>query len=578
MGGTTKNNPTKKSIVTKKQTARVDEIVIDEVAIADENLEQDDKKIEQAKKDAKKKAKMLRTSKEKKKLRRIKVTIVSILGCIIIGVLLGIPHTRWPILNAIGFRSTLNVQIVDEASGRPVSRAMVRVADREFLLADKNGTISFSGLRLGKQRVEVQRIGYGNKTLKVTNGLRSTNVSLLMTVIGIKLDVDVKDWLSGRAIEGAEVIYKDASAVSDKTGRASIVIPPQNEQTVRLDVQSPGYLSKSIKTDVTVESRELSMVSAQKNYFMSKRDGKFDIFSSYLDGTNQQKIIQATGKEDERFMQFAIDRTNSWGLLVATREGSVVNDRIVAGVYSIDLKNATLKKIDEGTDVQLLGWGDDSMSYRVSSASLGYDDPGLTKIINFNPRTQKKKDLAQTNYFAVSIAAKNKVFYAKSDPYRDITDAALTSVDVSSGKTKTYLESVQLRYISRPSYDAVKVVDINGASSEIQLDSGQVKAVARTPLTTVEFATSPNGQTIAWVDSRDGQGLIIQKSLQNNQQSDLLKLGGLTTPIRFVSDDLLIARVVTSQETADYVVSLITGRSQKVVDVTQIKQTPIDSL
>lgn len=581
MGGTTKKDTiekTKKVLLQKKQTAKVDDIEIDEVAIADEYLEQDDKKLEQAKKEAKKKAKLLRTPEEKKKLRRKKILIFAAVFVVLLGVLLAIPFTRWPILNIVGFRSTLTVRVVDESSGKPVSRAMVRVADREFSLADTNGAISFADLELGKQRIEVQRIGYGNKSLKVTNGLRTTNAKLLMTVIGIKLDVDVKDWLSGKAIEGAEVTYKDASAVSDKTGRASIVIPPQNEQTVRLDIQAPGYLNKAVKTDVTVESRELSMVSAQKNYFMSKRDGTFDLFSSNLDGTNQQKIIQATGKEDERFLQFSIDRTNSWGLLVATREGAIINDRVVAGIYTIDLKNATLKKIDEGTDVQLLGWGDDSVSYQVSSANLGYDDPGLTKIINYNPKTQKKKDLAQTNYFALSVAAQNKVFYAKYDPYRELTDSALTSVDVGSGRSRTYLEGSLLRYASRPTYDAIKVVDTNGASYEVQVESGRVKPVDRTPLDTVDFARSPSGQTIAWTDSRDGQGALLQKNLQSNEQSVLLKIGGLTNPIRFVSDDLIITRVITSQETADYVVSLSTGRSSKIVDVTQIKQPSIDSL
>lgn len=578
MGGAPNKDTSKKPIAFKKQTTQVDDIEIEEVAIADENLEQDDKKLEKAKKQAKKQAKLLRTADEKKKIRRKKMLIFGTVLTLIIAVLLAIPTTRWPILNAVGFRSTLNIQVVDESSGRPVSRASVRVGDREFSAADKQGSISFSGVELGKQRIEVRKIGYGKKSLKVTNGIRSTNAKLLMTVIGIKLDVDVKDWLSGKAIQGAEVQYKEASAVSDKTGRASIVIPPQNEQTVRLDIQAEGYLNKAVKTDVTVESRELSMVSAHKNYFMSKRDGTFDIFSSNLDGTNQQKIIQATGKEDERFLQFSIDRTNSWGLLVATREGKVVNDRVVAGVYAVDLKNASLKKLDEGTDLQLLDWGDDSVSYQISASNLGYDDPGLTKIINYNPRTQKKKDVAQTNFFAISLIAHNKAFYVKADPYREIEDSSLTSVDLASGRSKTYLDGSQIRYASRPSYEALKVVDINGKSYEVQVESGRVAPADRTALNSTAFARSPNSQFIAWTDSRDGQGALLRKNLQSNEQSVLLKIGGLTNPVRFISDDLIVARVITSQETADYVISLSTGKFEKINDATQIKQPSSDSL
>ena len=577
MGGSANKDASKKIIVSKNKTAIVDDLEIDEVAISDENLEQEDQKIEKAKKSAKKQSKLLRTPEEKKKIRRKKLAVCSALLLIIIAVLLIVPITRWPILNAVGLRSSLSVQIVDESSGKPVSRAMVRVDGDDFSTSDTNGRISFADVRLGAQRVEVEKIGYGKKTLKVTNGVRTTNVKLLMTVIGIKLDVDVKDWLSGKAISGAEVSFKDANAVSDKTGRASLVVPPQEERTIRLDITAPGYLNKAVKTDVSVESRELSLVSAQKDYFVSKRDGVFDIFSSNLDGTNQQKIIQATGKEDERFFQFEIDRTNSYGILIATRDGKTVNSRVVAGVYSVDLKKATLKKLDEGTDIQLLGWHDSSVSYQISSADLAFDDPGLSKIINYAPLSGQKKDIAQTNFFALSSAANNKVFYVKNDPYRDGIDTTLTSFDVSSGKTKTYLQGQQLLYSSRPSYDALKVTDANGSKYDIQIENGRVAPSDKSP-NSIIFARSPSAQYVAWADNRDGQGALLQKNLQTNEQKIVLKISGLTNPIRFVSDDLVIARVVTSQETADYVISLSTGRSGKIADVTNMRTGLIDSL
>ena len=250
MGGTSNKNASKKITISKSKTAIVDDLEVDEVAISDENLEQEDKKIEKAKKSAKKQSKLLRTPEEKKKIRRKKLAVCSALILAIIAVLLIVPATRWPILNAIGLRSSLAVQIVDESSGKPVSRAMVRVDGDDFSTSDTSGRITFANVRLGAQRVEVEKIGYGKKTLKVTNGVRTTNVKLLMTVIGIKLDVDVKDWLSGKAISGAEVSFKDANAVSDKTGRASLVVPPQEERTIRLDITAPGYLNKAVKTDV----------------------------------------------------------------------------------------------------------------------------------------------------------------------------------------------------------------------------------------------------------------------------------------------------------------------------------------
>ena len=149
MGGTSNKNASKKITISKSKTAIVDDLEVDEVAISDENLEQEDKKIEKAKKSAKKQSKLLRTPEEKKKIRRKKLAVCSALILAIIAVLLIVPATRWPILNAIGLRSSLAVQIVDESSGKPVSRAMVRVDGDDFSTSDTSGRITFANVRLG---------------------------------------------------------------------------------------------------------------------------------------------------------------------------------------------------------------------------------------------------------------------------------------------------------------------------------------------------------------------------------------------------------------------------------------------
>ncbi|MFO0971098.1 MAG: hypothetical protein U0520_01970 [Candidatus Saccharimonadales bacterium] len=328
-----------------------------------------------------------------------------------------------------------------------------------------------------------------------------------------------------------------------------------------------------MKTDITVESREVSLVSAQKNYFLSKRDGRFDLFSSNLDGSDQRKIIEATrSKEDEGLLQFTIHRSNKQALLVATRDGKIQNGRLVAGIYLIDLEKASLKKIDEGSDIQLLDWVDSTMVYTKSDPGINYDDPAFSRLMSYNISNSRLAELAQTNYFAVAIAAQTKVFFMPSDPYRSIENAELTSIDIGTGSKRTYLSGKLINYATRPNYTALELQDNSGANFELQVGAGTTKAIDRRPGNTLRFALGPNGEQVAWADQRDGQGALLLRNLKSGEEKVMAKAGGLTVPLRFIADDLAVVRIATSQETADYVVSLASGRLSKISDVSNVGQ------
>lgn len=558
-------------IANDEQELEFNEQELDAVEISDDAIEEDDKKSRQARRRAKKEAKKKRSVEEKKRARRKKDLIVLGLMLAVLGIVLAVPYTRWPLLNAVGFRGMLMVQVNQRGSEKPISDATVVLDDDEVSQTNDEGWATFSATKLGRRMVAVNKSGYGKESQEVVNSLGTTRTGpVSLKAVGIQLDVVVLHWLSGNPLAGATVSFEKASAKTDSTGLASIVIPPTDEKKVIIDVSAAGFHTKKVDTDIAVASREVSLIASSANYFISKRDGKFDIFASQLDGEGQRKIIEATGKESEGLIQFSINRNNQYAVLVANRDGKVQSNRIVAGVYVVDLEKSTLRKIDEGSDVQLLDWVDDAIVYTKTVSDLKYDDPALSRIQSYNVAKSKLAEVSQSNYFPISIVSQNKVFYLPSDSYRIIEGAALTSYDVNSGARRTYLADKRLQYGTRARYDILELQDSDGNNYELVVATGAVKGIDRQPGNQLNFALKPGGGQVLWSDRRDGQGALLIRSTAANDERIITKSGGLTHPVRFVGDGLAVVRVVTSQETADYVVDIASGKMSKIVDVSNV--------
>jgi hypothetical protein len=563
-------------MVKQKQIVVSDEVELDfdedslkQLDISDKNLEDVDQKSQIAKKEAKKTAKKLLTPEEKKSRSKKRIAIALGVVLVIFIILLAVPFTRWPILNTIGFRGNLVVTIQDQES-RPIVNALTKLEDGTSTATDRFGRAYFQNAALGKRTILIQKQGYGDKTVVVTNGLGATKKQESLKVIGIKLDFDIKDWLSGGPISSAEVVFEKSTATSDTTGRASLIIPPTDEKLIKITISAPGYLNKVLETETAVVSREVSLTSSQKNYFISKREGKFDIFSSNLDGSEQKKIIEATGKEEERLLQFTVNRNNKQAILVANRDGKIQNGRLVAGIYVVDLEKSTLRKVDEGSDIQLFDWSADILTYTKTVPELMYDDPSQARIMNFNTASNKLSEIASANYFSANIVAQGKVFYVPADAYRVLENGVLSSYDLVSGARRTYLPDRPINYIARSGFQALDLQDSTGQAFELQVADGKTKATDRRPSITLQVASSPGNQFVSWTDQRDGQGALIIRTVKDGSEKVSAKIPGLTNPVRFVTDELVVARVATSTETADYVVNIHTGKFKKIVDVSNV--------
>ncbi|MFO0971097.1 MAG: hypothetical protein U0520_01965 [Candidatus Saccharimonadales bacterium] len=100
--------------------------------------------------------------------------------------------------------------------------ASVKLQNGALSLTDSFGRASFSKVRLGPQKVVIQKSGYGDINQTVTSSFGITKPTFAMKVIGIQLDFDIKNWLSGQPVADAEVTFEKSSAKSDASGRANL--------------------------------------------------------------------------------------------------------------------------------------------------------------------------------------------------------------------------------------------------------------------------------------------------------------------------------------------------------------------
>lgn len=549
----------------------------EDIQISDEELEQIDKHTAKDARAAKKRARLVRTAEEKKRLKRNKMLIAISTALCIVAVLGAVPTTRWPLLNFLGLRGSLLLTVQEESLHIPLAEAEVIIDGQAMGSTNNLGTFYASELRLGVQKIEVKKPGYSEISRSITISPRTNTYEAPLQAIGVKVNVGVKDWLTGRPIKNARVSQDKNTSRSDAKGQAVLVVPPPaNSRSI--NIKADGYLEREIKVEEGVISKEVTLVSSAKNYFISKRDGKFDIFSSHLDGSGQKKIISGTGKEESHLLQFTIHRNNKRAILVATRESKRQGGRIVAGVYEVNLQKAALTKIDEGSDTRIIGWAGDTLFYAKTQPGVQYDAKNASRIMAYNAKTSLLTQVAEANYFQLAEVAGGALLYAPADAYRERSSSSLTSFTAATGARQTYLKNKPANYGLQTAYGVMRIELLDGGLYDVNTQTGTVTPVDSRTENGRVYALSQDGSSIASIERRDGKGALILSSVQSSRERIVAKIPGMVSPLRWVSERHIVVRVATNQETADFIVDVPTGAFSKIVDVSNVEASAQNQL
>lgn len=490
----------------------------------------------------------------------------------IIAILSIVPVSRYFVLNTVGVRSGLSVKVVDGSTLLPLKNVEVSVGSISAK-TDDNGIGKLSNLKLGSSKLIISKRAFATFENNLVIGLGSNpmgDVSLKAT--GSQYIFIVQDYLSGKPIEGVNATSGEANSKSDKDGRIKLTVDNENKEnddlfTVELSLDG----LRTEKVDLKVSSTEentVKMVSSRKHVYVSKRSGKYDVYSVDIDGKNDKKLVAGTGLERSDILLLP-DRSGSYVAYVSTRENVKNGDGyLMSTLYLIDVSEGELVKIDQSEQFQLIGWSNDSrLAYLKTVAGASAANPNRVKIISVNSnKVSDKKDLVSANYFNDAVSFAGKVYYAPGNESQVNPKPGLYSINYD-GTSRATIFDKSVWNIFRSSYDGLT---INSNNTWYAHKQGTSTATAGATATSTNrlYIDSNDQKNSSWVDQRDGKGVLLNYEVAKSTDKQLVSKVGLKTPLYYLNSKIIVYRVSDNKEIADYAVSIDGGEPKKLASVT----------
>lgn len=480
------------------------------------------------------------------------------------------PTSRYVLMNLAGVRSSSTVSVVDSSTQQPLKNVAVTIGS-VTAKTDSNGVAKLEKLKLGKTVLKLERIAFATSEKTITVGWGSNPLgSQALTPTGAQYKFEVTDVLSAKAIAGAEAETANATARSDEKGVITLTLPETDEAEVTVTIKAATYRTETLKLNVaTKEVTKLKLAAERKHVFVSKRSGKFDIYSVYADGKDEKLVLAGSGneKDDLTLLPHPAKDTVAY---VSTRagkknkDGYVLNDLILLNV--VDGKTTPITSIER---VQLVGWVGDRLVYVAIAGGDSAANPKRNRLMSYNLEDNKSTELATSNYFNDLLIARGVVYFAPSSAYAGGTAAQFFQQKADGSEQKS-LFGQEVWSIVRTSYDHF-ALSVGQQWYDYALGSATPKKldVAPTSKTSRVYIDSPDGKKSAWVDQRDGKGTLIIYDIASGKETTLSAKAGLGLPLVWLDNHTLVFRVDSKDEVADYAISLDGGETLKIKDVTK---------
>lgn len=508
-----------------------------------------------------------------------------------------IQPSRWWLANVFAPKNTVQITTitpaVGEAKASQLRNVAITVNGQTYKTNDK-GQAQVSNIPYGQVSIKAEKAGFQTIDYGVTLDVdpffhafggkaaddAARKVELSMQATGIPVAFKAIDYLSGKPITDGEFAVSDVVAKPDKNGLVSLKVPGTDASKVTVSASFGGsYMDK--KFDVMLNSTnnpDVAFVPAGKHYFVSKRDGNLTVYSSNLDGSDVQPIVAGTGKETSE-IAFAVSPDGKYGVLSSSRDGAQDSKKnILQRVYVVDLSTKQIARVDEGQTVTYADWAGDKLVYTTTNYDAS-SNTYPTTLRSVDAATKRVYNFESADYISVSTIGSDKVLYLKYNNSGDAQSSspALRQAPMNATTMKTLGERV--------TYDSYLQLDFNRVAfktgqdqvwHEYNLSNDALKTLSQpaSGSTTVRYLSTTNadGSKRLIIDQVDGKYTLFMKDTATGAETKLYGAAGLGGPIRWIGN-VIVFRVVTSEQTADYAVSINGGEPKKVTDVTATAST-----
>lgn len=480
-----------------------------------------------------------------------------------------VPYTRYFLLNAAGARSGASVIVVDATSEQPLPRVQVTLGETTQETNDA-GKVTFTNVRLGDQKLTIERVAFAPVEKTVTIGWGSNPLGEQpLKATGAQYTVVVTDFVSGRPVTNAKATSGDAAAQADKTGKIIVTLDNPKEGTVTLHVVAAGYQPKdvTVSTD-TKTAQKAALLPAKNVVYVSKEKGTYDLYAASPDGSSKKMLLQGTGSERAK-MGLLTSPDGTKVAFVSSREKKFDGDNYLLDTLTIvDVSSGAATKIDQAQDIELVSWRGDQLAYRAAYAGPSAAVNDRQRLISYNVAESARATLTTANYFVAVYAVGDYIYYGMSTPAAK--NGGTFGRMRHDGTDKSVLLSAPIWTVTRVNKDEMYINANNEwykytFSSNVATKQQQPQANYDTKV----FVGSPNETSSAYIDIRDGKSVLVIVG-ESGKETVLANARAVYAPITWLNDTTLSYFVDTGVETAVYVASTQGGKPIKVSDATLV--------
>jgi hypothetical protein len=483
-----------------------------------------------------------------------------------------VPTARYTILNTFGVRSSASVVVLDETTQQPLKNVTVTLAGHKTQ-TDATGTAKLDQLKLGPAELVVEKRAFASLQRSETIGWGSNplaDASLKPT--GNQYNFTVTDALSGKPLGNAEATYGESNANADEKGVITLTLDKLSDSSVKVQIKATGYRDETV--DLALSSKQnidVKMISAHKITYVSKRSGTYDIYKIDADGKNEKLVLKGTGNEQSN-LALAPHPSNDVAVLVSSRDGKRdIDGSLLTSVTLVNLVDGTTKQVAQSSSIRAVDWIGTRFIYVQSTVGAKADDPQRDKLMSYDYVSGDNRQLATSNYFNDIVTAGGKIYYAPSGAYQNGVNLGVFTV-YADGSGKQSVFGQETWNIIRNNYDHF-VLAVQQDWYDYTLGSSQPTKLNGQPSDTTArvYVDSPDSKTSVRIDTRDGKPTLVLYDTNAKSEKILFAAIGIKGPLRWVSNNAFVYRVVTSKETADYIISTNGGEPKKLSDVTDTK-------
>lgn len=469
-----------------------------------------------------------------------------------------VPTARYWVLNSTGVNVGASVRVVDETSGQPLKGIKAQIGSVSAV-TDSRGRAELKQLKLGPQQLTIEEPGFATIKKRVTLGLGSNPLGdFELEAVGVQYVLQIHDFVTNQPLQGAEVRSGDAVAIADKKGKAVLTLPNTHSGDVDATVSKGGYRNetmtvKALTTDATV----VRLVVAKRVVYVSHQNGRYDVMGSDVDGQNTKVLLAGTGHENSN-ITLVVSPDGSYAALVSTRD----NQQGAEGEF---LNTLTLINVEDGSttvlaqtdQIQIVEWVGSRLVFEQVTANSQSDATNSHKVISYDYANSTRLQLAATTHFNTVFGAQGVVYYAVAAS--DIDPSATGSFNriKPDGNGKQTVLDKEVWTVYRTDYNTLSLQTENGWYT-YNLTTGALSQVATPPSYQNRiYIDNAAASRSLWIDNSGGSGVLQIYERTAAKDTPVHTQSGLAYPLRWLTEDTAIYRVVAAGEVADYAVGLL---------------------